>query len=198
MQEVTIGGERLGSGAKMRQPQPHYNRSNHDLGYIWKNSQAVGTLVPFMLEVGLPGDTFDIKLDNYALTHPTVGPLFGSFKAQMDVFKIPMRLFVGEMMMNMVNLGNDIESIMLPAIELKSKRIETNETNIDNCQINASCILKYLGISGLGQTSSTLLPEAVRKFNGIPLQVIVTGKPDRKSTRLNSSHSAKSRMPSSA
>ena len=27
---------------------------------------------------------------------------------------------------------------------------------------------------------------------------IVTGKPDRKSTRLNSSHSAKSRMPSSA
>ena len=44
MQEVTIGGERLGSGAKMRQPQPHYNRSNHDLGYIWKNSQAVETI----------------------------------------------------------------------------------------------------------------------------------------------------------
>ena len=113
---------------------------------------------------------------------------------------------------------------------------------------------KYLGISGLGQTSSSLLPEAVRKFNAIPflgywdivknyyankqeeigfvihnnlksnsdidgvkytdyagdvvLHVLATPpttaeayrdwETDRKSTRLNSSHITRSRMPSSA
>ena len=36
------------------------------------------------------------------------------------------------------------------------------------------------------------------RYKWIPTDHIVTGKPDRKSTRLNSSHSAKSRMPSSA
>ena len=37
---------------------------------------GVGTLVPCMKLIGLPGDTFDIDIDTKVLTHPTVGPLY--------------------------------------------------------------------------------------------------------------------------
>ena len=84
----TIGGERLGSGGKMTVDLKTYNRSTHDLGYLWRSSMAPGTLVPFMSEIALPGDTFDIDLDLDAKTHPTIGPLFGSYKVQADVFSI--------------------------------------------------------------------------------------------------------------
>ena len=39
----------------------NYERSTHDLGYIWRSTMSAGTLVPFMTQVALPGDTFDIE-----------------------------------------------------------------------------------------------------------------------------------------
>ena len=33
-----------------------------------------------------PGTTYKIKANSHILTHPTVGPLFGSYKFQMDIF----------------------------------------------------------------------------------------------------------------
>ena len=72
----TLGGDRLGSGNKMHVELHNFGRSTHDLGYIFKSSMAAGTLVPFMCEVALPGDTFDIGLDCDVRTHPTIGPFF--------------------------------------------------------------------------------------------------------------------------
>ena len=63
--KVTLGGERLGSGKKNKIELHGYERSTHDLGYVWRSSMAAGTLVPFMSMVGLPGDTFDINLNAY-------------------------------------------------------------------------------------------------------------------------------------
>ena len=68
-----------------------YNRSTHNLSYAWRSSMGVGTLVPCMKLIGLPGDTFDIDVDTKVLTHPTVGPLFGSYKLQIDIFTPPYR-----------------------------------------------------------------------------------------------------------
>ena len=59
-----------------------YNRSTHNLSSAWRSPMGVGTLVPFMKILGLPGDTFEIDLDTRIMTHPTVGPLFGNFKFQ--------------------------------------------------------------------------------------------------------------------
>ena len=73
MSKGTIGGERLGSGNKMSVHIPEFDRTTVDLGYIWRSTMASGTLVPFMKELALPGDTHEITLNADTLTHPTIG-----------------------------------------------------------------------------------------------------------------------------
>lgn len=80
--KTTIGGDRLGSGNKQEVSMRNYNRSTHDLSYTWRSSMAPGTLVPFMVKLALPGDSWDIKLNMEGLTLPSLGPLFGSYKVQ--------------------------------------------------------------------------------------------------------------------
>ena len=160
--KTEIGGDRLGSGNKESVSLKNYERSTHDLGYIWRSSMASGTLVPFMSEVALPGDSFDIKLDCDVKTLPTVGPLFGSYKVQMDVFQCPMRLYQGKLHMNMLNIGMDMSQIKLPQLEMFAYY---DETKGDNQQINSSSIYSYLNMRGLGRTSDD---NAKREFNAIP------------------------------
>jgi hypothetical protein len=105
--KTQLGGDRLGSGNKQEISLRNYERSTHDLGYIWRSSMASGTLVPFMSEVGLPGDSFDIDLNCDVKTLPTLGPLFGSYKVQLDVFECPIRLYNGKLHMNMLNIVMD-------------------------------------------------------------------------------------------
>ena len=92
----------------------NYERSTHDLGYIWRSTMSAGTLVPFMTQVALPGDTFDITLDAFVNTHPTVGPLFGSFKMQLDIFQCPIRLYQGQLHNNKLGIGMNMASVKLP------------------------------------------------------------------------------------
>jgi len=77
--KTTIGGDRLGSGSKQEISMRNYERSTHDLSYLWRSTMSSGTLVPFMNQLGLPGDTFDIELNCEVLTLPTLGPLFWSY-----------------------------------------------------------------------------------------------------------------------
>ena len=44
---------------------------------------------------------FDIDLELDVKTHPTIGPLFGRYKVQLDVFEVPLRLYHGMMRMNL-------------------------------------------------------------------------------------------------
>lgn len=88
--ETTLGGDRLGSGNKQKISMRNYERSTHDLSYVWRSTMASGTLVPFMRELALPGDSIEINLDADIKTNPTIGPLFGSYKVQLDVFITPM------------------------------------------------------------------------------------------------------------
>jgi len=164
--EVTIGGERLGSGKKNKAYLHHYERSTHDMGYVWRSTMASGTLVPFMTEIALPGDTFDIDLNMDVLTHPTIGPLFGTYKVEAHVFQIPMRLYQRELHMNTLEIGRNMSQIKFPKIEIQADTLITNE-QIDNQQINPSCILSYLGIRGLGYPD-TARPTVTRRFNAIP------------------------------
>ena len=149
--KTTLGGDRLGSGNKQEISYKNYERSTHDLSYLWRSSMSAGTLVPFMNKLALPGDNFRIELNTEVLTLPTIGPLFGSYKVQLDVFEIPLRLYNAKLHMNKLGIGMDMSQIFLPQITLR-----TNNHNDyvqswdDNEQINSSCILKYLGISGLG------------------------------------------------
>jgi hypothetical protein len=164
--KTKIGGDRLGSGSKQEVQMKTYSRSTHDLSYLWRSSMSAGTLVPFMSEVGLPGDSFDISLNCEVMTLPTVGPLFGSYKVQLDVFECPIRLYNGKLHMNMLNIGMDMSKIMLPQMILKADAI--NGIEEDNNQINSSCIFSYFNMRGLGKRTDNQEGQVTREFNAVP------------------------------
>ena len=165
--QKTLGGDRLGSGKKHKVDLHGYERSTHDLGYVWRNTQAPGTLVPFMSEVALPGDSWDIDLNADVMTHPTIGPLFGSFKLQLDVFVIPIRLYIRELHNNKLGIGLHMENVHLPYIELTSVETPADVVDLENSQVHPSALLSYLGIRGVGFNSSNTGPKT-RRFNAIP------------------------------
>lgn len=163
--KTELGGDRLGSGNKQEISMKNYERSTHDIGYVWRSSMSCGTLVPFMTEIGLPGDSFDIGLNCSVLTLPTIGPLFGSYKVQLDIFQCPLRLYQGKLHMNMLNIGLSMADIKLPLVEMVSDYEQSGDSNH---QISPSSIWSYLGIRGLGRTSDGLDGEVQRKFNAVP------------------------------
>lgn len=158
----TLGGDRLGSGNKMQVELHGYERSTFDMGYLWRSTMSAGTLVPFMCEVALPGDTFDINLGCEILTHPTKGPLFGSAKVQLDTFQCPIRLYNALLHNNALNIGKQMSKVKLPQIELTADAVGSDVTDIDNAQINPSSLLAYLGIRGVGTLAAGT---QTRQFN---------------------------------
>lgn len=164
----TLGGDRLGAGKQMKVNLHNYERSTHDLGYIWRSTMAVGTLVPFMVQVGLPGDSFDIDMGADVKTYPTLGPLFGSFKLQLDIFQCPIRLYQGQLHNNKLGIGMKMSTIKLPQYQIVSQALDSARPanwNYDTGYINPSSLLAYLGNRGIGwiEKSSTV------DFNAVPL-----------------------------
>ena len=150
----SLGGDRLGSGKKQKIEMHNYERSTHDLGYIWRSSMAPGTLVPFMSVVGLPEDSFTIDLGADVKTHPTVGPLFGSFKLQLDVFKADIRLYQALLHNNKLGVGMDMSKVKFPLLNIDGNGLDfTSAVPLESQQINQSSLLAYLGIRGIGRLS---------------------------------------------
>ena len=150
--KVSIGKNTLGGGKKMMTRLNNYNRSTHDLSFICRTTIAPGVLVPTMKQLVLPGDTFPIKTRCHTLTHPTIGPLFGSFKQQNDFFFCPIRLYNAMLHNNALNIGLDMKNVKLPKIKLfksknNKKMIGSNETLKD--EINPSSLLAYLGLKAI-------------------------------------------------
>lgn len=148
--KVSIGKNTLGGGKKMTTRLNNYNRSTHDLGFICRTSAAPGVLIPTLKEKVLPGDTFPIQTRCHTLTHPTIGPLFGSFKQQNDFFFCPTRLYNAMLHNNALNIGLDMKKVKFPTIQiqgdtwdLNKKMIGSNDTLLR--QSNPSSLPFYLG-----------------------------------------------------
>ena len=148
--KVSIGKNTLGGGKKMMTRLNNYNRSTHDLGFICRTSAAPGVLIPTLKVKVLPGDTFPIQARCHTLTHPTIGPLFGSFKQQNDFFFCPTRLYNAMLHNNALNIGLDMKKVKFPIItiqgdtwDLEKKMIGSNETLLR--QSNPSSLPFYLG-----------------------------------------------------
>lgn len=170
--EKTLGGDRLGAGKKQKVELHNYERSTHDLGYLWRSTMSAGTLVPFLVQVALPGDTWDIDLNTVVLTHPTTGPLYGSYKVQLDTFIAPIRLYQGALHNNKLGVGLKMDTIKLPIFKLKASPLVDNSgnlivTDIDNSQINPSSIFAYLGVRGVGSPSLVDGVDTTRSFNAL-------------------------------
>lgn len=165
MRTVTIGGNRLGAGKKMRQAMKGYERSTHNLNKNLKTTLSAGTLVPFWNQIGVPDDTFDLELNCDIITSPTIGPQFDSFKVQLDVFEIPFRLYIALLHNNALNIGRDMSQVKIPQLFLMSN-LDTYE---NGAQVNPSCILSYLGINGIGRQGAGTGSYLYRAFNALGL-----------------------------
>lgn len=163
MIEKTLGGERVGSGNKMKVRMHNYERSTHNLSQGWKSSMQVGTLYPFLVEPALRGDKFEIDLAAGVRTIPTKGVLYGSYKLQLDVYACPVRLYTGILHNNPVNIGMKMDKVLFPQMTITHTDAPQSETT--PIPFNNSCLLHYLGLSGLGTGSGTIS----RQFNAIPV-----------------------------
>lgn len=162
-----IGKNTVGDGNKMTVRLKNYYRSTHDLSYVWKNTQTVGTVVPFLCEYAQIDDTHEIDLSAMVITHPTVGPLYGSFKLQLDVYVAPIRLYQKLLHNNTMGIGLDMSKVKLPIIQVDGMSTSDNPTNENQwTQINPSALLAYLGLRGWGKFTASNI--CVKK-NGVPL-----------------------------
>lgn len=166
-----IGKNTIGDNDKMQVYLHDYNMSTHDLSTITRTSMSPGTLVPTMKLLVQKGDVIDIDIESNVLTHPTVGPLFGSFKLENHLYFAAFRLYNSWLHNNRTKIGLDMSQIKLPIIGINLNRSYGDNPTPENqwTQINPSCLLSYLGIKGYG-TMADIATKRVNK-NGVPLLI---------------------------
>lgn len=157
----TLGGDRLRSESKMEVYLPNFGRSSHNIGKIIRTSQACGTIVPYWCQIGLDGTTFYIDITTKVKTLPTTGPVFGSFKHQIDVFVIPIRLYIAALHNNALGVGLNMSKVLLPQFRVSTAIASIYENDTNKGQVNPSSLLAYLGIRGFGRSKTN---SHVRKF----------------------------------
>lgn len=163
MKKVELGGKRIGNRSTMDVEVKGYERSTFNKNTILRTTMSPGTIVPFVNEVTLPGDTWEIDVELDVKTKPTIGPLFGSFKIEAFFFTADFRLYNSLLHNNMLDIATNMQDILLPVIELESTGQYEGVVDWDNSQINPSSLLAYLGIRGVGFSEN---PEE-RLFNGV-------------------------------
>lgn len=160
----TLGGDRLRSESKMEVYLPNFGRSSHNVGKIIRTSQACGTIVPYWCQIGLDGTTFYIDITTKVKTLPTTGPVFGSFKHQIDVFVIPIRLYIAALHNNALGVGLNMSKVLLPQFLVNTANTSIYENDTNRGQVNPSSLLSYLGIKGFGYSK---VNQYVRRFPAI-------------------------------
>lgn len=157
----TLGGDRIRSESKMEVYLPNFGRSSHNIGKIIRTSQACGTIVPYWCQIGLDGTTFYIDITTKVKTLPTTGPVFGSFKHQIDVFVIPIRLYIAALHNNALGVGLNMSKVLLPTFQAFSAHTSIYENDTNRGQVNPSSLLSYLGIKGFGHSKTN---QYLRRF----------------------------------
>lgn len=142
----TIGKNTLGDNNKMRVRLREYDMSSQNLSFVFRSTMGVGMLVPFMKILCQKGDIFDIKLVNKTITHPTLGPLFGSFKLQHFIFTAGFRLYNSWLHNNRTGIGMKMSDIKFPTIH---RPLIGNA--IEGIKCNPSSLYSYLGWKGSRQ-----------------------------------------------
>ena len=142
----TIGKNTLGDNNKMRVRLREYDMSSQNLSFVFRSTMGVGMLVPFMKIVCQKGDIFDIKLTNKTMTHPTLGPLFGSFKLQHFIFTAGFRLYNSWLHNNRTGIGMKMSDIKFPTIMRGAQ-----ESQSKGAKHNPSSLYSYIGWRGSKQ-----------------------------------------------
>lgn len=167
--EKKLGGGRLGSGGKMEVGMHGYGKATSNLSTIVHMSMAPGPLYPVYSTPYLLGDEFEIDVDHMVITEPTLRPLYGSFKLQVDFFVAPLRLYIAELHNNPLNVGLHPEKIYLPMMNVFIRNI-TNATINDEpsrSQIHPQALISYFNISGAGKVIGSTPSLIKRQFHAV-------------------------------
>lgn len=164
--EVELGGKRLGNGQKMTVEIEGFGKSNHNLSKVIKTTMSPGTLIPIYKKLTTPGDDGTIKIRAKIQTNPTIGALYGSYIFGIDFFSIDMRLYIGGLQYNAQNLATNMQFMKIPQIRVAAK---SGIPATDNSQVGSSCVLKYLGIKGVGSEGTGIGTQIAREFNAVPI-----------------------------
>ena len=163
----TLGGDRLGAGRKMTQELHGFGRSSHDVGMVFRTDQAIGTIVPAFCQIGTTGTTFYMNVTAKTRTLPTNGPIFGTMKHQIDVFMIPIRLYIGALHNNMLGIGLNMQEVKMPQFTLQTKATNPESPTDKNWQqISQDALIAYLGVRAVGD-NTTKDQTINRSFNGL-------------------------------
>lgn len=158
----TIGKNTLGDNNKMQVRMREYDMSSQNLSYVFRSTMGVGMLVPFMKIVCQKGDIFDIKLTNKTMTHPTLGPLFGSFKLQHFIFTAGFRLYNSWLHNNRTGIGMKMSDIKFPTIP---RGIFTGDG--PEVKHNPSSLYSYIGWKGTKSPTGANIAEK----NAVPVLI---------------------------
>ena len=144
----------------------NFGRASFNIGCIVATDQAAGTIVPYFCDIATNGTTYYIDMATKTRTLPTVGPLFGSFKHQLDWFSIPIRLYIGALHNNALGIGMNMAQIKMPKMDfLVYYNNQTPYTEqFNNKQISQDSLVAYLGIRGLGRAHAN---GTLRRFPAI-------------------------------
>ena len=105
----------------------------------------------------------------FPVTIPSIAPLFGTFKLQLDVFEVPIRLYNGLLHNNAINIGLDMSKVKFPTVTIRHNTERNRQRPLDVQQIAPDSLLAYLGVRGLGTYEETQGDVVTRKFNAIPI-----------------------------
>ena len=158
----TIGKNTLGDNNKMHIRLREYDMSSQNLSFVFRSTMGVGMLVPFMKIVCQKGDIFDIKLTNKTMTHPTLGPLFGSFKLQHFIFTAGFRLYNSWLHNNRTGIGMKMSDIKFPTIFRGGFNSSAPKQKFD-----PSSLYSYIGWKGTRSKNASDLAEK----NAIPVLI---------------------------
>lgn len=163
--EKQLGGQRLGSGSKTREMSVflnNYERSTFNQSRKWMSTLSCGTLVPFFHEIGTNGDKFDIDLSLMCRTLPTIAPLFGTFKLQLDMFAIPIRLYNGLLHNNAVKIGLHMDKVLFPKLNIAYNNHMSKYEKDPHYFAHPSSLMSYLGQrSTHSSTLNTIKPVTI-------------------------------------
>lgn len=151
MAKFTFGGDRLGTGAGFTVDTRAYSRSTHNLGRLTRTNMGIGMLPVAYTNIAKRGDVWDIDLNANILTHPTNGPMYGSYEYRAAVFTADLRLYNKLLHNDAQDIGMNIKQVLWPQMRLNGKNIDVHENGDWNAQqIDQSSLLANIGIRGLG------------------------------------------------
>lgn len=147
----TFGGDRLGTGAGFTVNMRAFERTTHDLGNVFRSNMGVGIVMPTYCDIVKRGDVWDKEISQHIITHPTNGPIFGSYECRTAVFTADMRLYNKLLHNKRKAIGLEISRVKWPMMQLNGPNIDASlGGDLNAQQINQTSLLATTGVRGLG------------------------------------------------